>query len=335
MVADLAELQARLRPKRVLVTGALGFIGANLTRALVDAGCARVIAVDSLEPTCGGTASNLDGVDGVELHLADIGDTARMRALVEEVDLVFNLAAHLGHVASMRAPRRDLAINCDAQLGFLEACRGRGAALRIVLTSTRQVYGAPRRLPVDEEHPLDPPDVNGVHKIAVEHYHRLYARTTGLEVVCLRLTNVYGPRQRLIGAAGVVPTFLTRALRGEPIALFGGGAQRRDLLYVDDAVEALLRAATVESAAGETLNVGCPEGVPLRELAERLIALVGRGSVREMPMPEEQAAVEIGDYATDARRCERVLGWRARTSLDEGLARTIAFYRAHAAVFLP
>jgi UDP-glucose 4-epimerase len=324
-----------LRGRSVLVTGGLGFIGSNLARALAEAGCARVVVVDSLDPSCGGTASNLDGVDGVEVHRADIGDLERVRPLVENVDVVFNLAAHIGHLASMRAPRHDLALNCTAQLGLLEACRARGSALRIVYTSTRQVYGAPRFLPVDETHPTEPPDINGVHKLAIEHYHRLHAHTTGAQVVCLRLTNVYGPRQRLIGAAGVVPTFLARVLRGEPIALFGGGAQRRDLVYIDDVVDVLCRAATVEAAAGETLNVGRPQGVPLRELAERLIALVGRGSVAEMPMPVEQAAVEIGSYATDARRCERVLGWRPSVELDDGLARTIAFYRAHEAEFLP
>jgi UDP-glucose 4-epimerase len=331
---DAKPLLQTYEKRAVAVTGGLGFIGSNLARSLVDLGCSRVVVFDSLDPEAGGSADNLDGVAGIELHRIDIGNTERARPLLEGVDVVFNLAGRTSHVASMRSPALDLHANCAAQLGFLEACRRSGPPLRLVFTSTRQVYGAPKELPVAESHPLDPPDINAVHKLAAESYHRIHARTTGAEVVCLRLTNVYGPRQSLQGALlGFFPTFLSRALRNEPIELFDAGRVRRDLLFVDDVVDALLRAGASPAAAGQIFNVGCDQGFTLREVAERLIALAGGGRVVDVPLPKERHSVDIGDYLTDPRHIAGVLGWKAATPLEEGLARTVAFYSTNRARF--
>jgi UDP-glucose 4-epimerase len=306
---DAKPLLQTYEKRAVAVTGGLGFIGSNLTRSLVDLGCSRVVVFDSLDPEAGGSADNLDGVAGIELHRIDIGNTERARPLLEGVDVVFNLAGRTSHVASMRSPALDLHANCAAQLGFLEACRRSGPPLRLVFTSTRQVYGAPKELPVA-------------------------ARTTGAEVVCLRLTNVYGPRQSLQGALlGFFPTFLSRALRNEPIELFDAGRVRRDLLFVDDVVDALLRAGASPAAAGQIFNVGCDQGFTLREVAERLIALAGGGRVVDVPLPKERHSVDIGDYLTDPRHIAGVLGWKAATPLEEGLARTVAFYSTNRARF--
>jgi UDP-glucose 4-epimerase len=183
--------------KTVLVTGGLGFIGSNLSIRLVEMG-AKVIVVDSLIPNYGGNRHNLQGYENqIRINISDVRDPYSFPVLLEGVDVVFNLAGQTSHMDSMKDPFTDLEINCKAQLSILEACRKVNPEIRIVFASTRQIYGKPRALPVSEDHPLSPVDINGIHKMGGEWYHTLYHHVYGLKTCSLRLTNTIGPRMRI------------------------------------------------------------------------------------------------------------------------------------------
>lgn len=324
------ELSAPFAGRRVLITGGLGFIGSNLARELVAAG-ADVTLVDSLVPEYGGNLANIAGIeDQVHVNVSDVRDRYSLRYLVRRKDVIFNLAGQTSHLDSMSDPETDLEINCRAQLSILEACRANNPDARVVFASTRQIYGRPEYLPVDERHPLRPVDVNGINKTAGEWYHLLYGQVYGIGVCVLRLTNTYGPRMRVKDAR---QTFLGYWLRqivaGDEIAVFGDGAQRRDFNFVDDAIRAFLLAATRDDALGQVYNLGDDHVVTLLELAELLVSLSGGGSYRLVPFPEDRKAIDIGDYFGDIGKIRAELGWEPRVPLEEGLANSIAFYREH------
>jgi UDP-glucose 4-epimerase len=313
--------------KRILITGGLGFIGSNLARALVALG-GRVSIVDSLVPEYGGNRRNLAGIAGrVRVHVADVRDWPRLPDLVRGQDYLFNLAGQTSHMDSMTDPQTDLDINCRAQLAILEACRQHNPAIRIVFASTRQIYGKPDYLPVDERHPLRPVDVNGINKIAGESFHLLYSRVYGIAATALRLTNTIGPRMRVKDARQTfVGVWVRRLVEGEPFEVWGG-AQLRDFTYVDDAVEAFLLAAARPEAVGEVFNLGGPPRVTLQQLAELLVEINQGGSFVVRAFPGERQKIDIGDYFADDRLIARKLGWRPRTDLRTALARTVAYYR--------
>jgi UDP-glucose 4-epimerase len=323
--------QQSLRPvyagRNVLITGGLGFIGSNLARALVRLG-ARVSIVDSLVPEYGGNRHNLAGLAGrVKVHIADVRDWPRLPSLVEGQEFLFNLAGQTSHMDSMTDPQTDLDINCRAQLAILEACRLHNPRIRIVFASTRQIYGKPDYLPVDEKHPLRPVDVNGINKIAGESFHLLYSRVHGIAATALRLTNTIGPRMRIKDARQTfVGVWIRRLVEGEPFEVWGG-EQLRDFTYVDDAVEAFLLAAARPEAVGEVFNLGGPPRVTLQELAELLVAVNRGGAFVVREFPADRKKIDIGDYYADDRLIARKLGWRPRTDLRTALARTVAFYR--------
>ena len=313
--------------QRVLITGGLGFIGSNLARRLCALG-AEVTLVDSLIPEYGGNAHNIADLQGrVRVNIADVRDPHSMNHLVLGQDCLFNLAGQTCHVDSMRDPLTDLEINCRAQLSILEACRRRNPSIKIVFSSTRQIYGAPRYLPVDESHPLAPIDVNGIHKLAGENYHLLYHRVHGIRASVLRLTNTYGPRMRVKDDR---QTFLgiwfKRLLDGEPILVFGDGKQMRDFNYVDDVTDALLLAASDPRADGQIFNLGAPERLTLDELAALMVEIHGAGARELVPFPAERKAIDIGSYYSDHALIGKRLGWHPRVPLREGLERTLAFY---------
>lgn len=326
-----ADLAAGFEGRRVLITGGLGFIGSSLARALVEAG-SRVVLVDSLVPEYGGNLFNLDGIeDRVVVNISDVRDRHSLRYLLREQDVVFNLAGQTSHVDSMEDPFTDLEINCASQLSILEACRSHNPEVKIVFAGTRQVYGRPRALPVSEEHPLAPVDVNGVNKAAGEWYHLLYGQVYGLRVAVLRLTNTYGPRMRVRDARQTfLGTWLRALVAGEEFVVYGDGSQRRDFTYVDDAVEAFLLAAASDVADGEVFNLGDDEPVTLRELADLLVELNGGGSYRLVPFPQDRLRIDIGDYYGDYSKIRERLGWTPSVPLAEGLERSLAFYRRHA-----
>ena len=315
----------------MLITGGLGFIGSNLARALAKAG-AGVTIVDSLMPTHGGTWANLDGiVDELEVDVLDVRDTERLHPHLRNQDVLFNLAGQTSHLDSMSDPRTDLEINCTAQLSLLEACRQDNPGLRIVFAGTRQIYGKPRYLPVDEEHPIDPVDVNGINKTAGEWYHLLYGRVYGLPITVLRLTNTYGPRMRVRDARQTfLGLWIRQALAGEELLVFGDGRQRRDFAYVDDVVRALCLAVISQAAVGEVFNVGgVGAHVSLEEVAQLVVRLAGAGSYRLVPFPEARKTIDIGDYYADDRKLRDAIGWEPVVGLEEGLTATLDYYRRH------
>jgi UDP-glucose 4-epimerase len=320
---------------RVLITGGLGFIGSNLARDLVAAG-SRVTLIDSLMPTHGGTWANVAGIeDDVEVHELDVRDTDRLHAHLLAKDVLFNLAGQTSHLDSMSDPRTDLEINCTAQLSLLEACRADNPDLRIVFAGTRQIYGRPQYLPVDEAHPIDPVDVNGINKTAGEWYHLLYGRVYGLPVSVLRLTNTYGPRMRVRDARQTfLGLWIRQALTDEELLVFGDGRQRRDFAYVDDVVRALCLAATSPAAVGEVFNVGGGDdgNTSLEETAELLVRLAASGRYRIVPFPDDRLTIDIGDYYADDTKL-RGLGWRPAVTLEEGLRATLDFYREHGGAY--
>lgn len=319
-----------LRGSRVLITGGLGFIGSNLARRLVEVG-ADVLLVDSMIPEYGANVANITGIEPVvTVNISDVRDVHSLPYLVRDRDVIFSLAGQTSHLDSMTDPYTDLEINCRAQLSLLEACRLANPEARIVFASTRQIYGRPEYLPVDERHPIRPVDVNGINKTAGEWYHLLYGQVYGIPVCVLRLTNTYGPRMRVRDAR---QTFLGYWLRqivaGEQIAVFGDGLQKRDFNYVDDAVDAFLLAATRDEAVGKVYNLGDSDVVSLIDLAKKLVELNGGGSYEVVPFPEDRKAIDIGDYYSDFSRIRNDLGWEPRIGLDDGLRRSIDFYRQY------
>jgi UDP-glucose 4-epimerase len=313
------------RNRKVLVTGGLGFLGSNLALRLFDLG-ADVHIVDSLAEGCGGSFGNLlEAVGRLPVHVRDLRETEYMMEAVRDRDIIFNLAGRVDHLGSMLDPLADLEINCRAQLSLMEACRHVNPTVKVVFGSSRQLYGRPQYLPVDEKHPIEPVDINGIHKRAAERYHFIYG-VYGLRACALRLTNAYGPRQFLRDARqGVLGLFIRRAMDGDEIQLFGGGEQMRDPIFVDDVLDALLRAGLCDAANGKALNLGA-RPVSLRQIAELLIEITGRGSIREVPFPEDRRTIDIGSYYGDYTRALDTLDWEPKTSLEDGLRRTIKFF---------
>ena len=325
-VGDPGAIAGRFRGTSCLVTGGLGFIGSNLSLALLAAG-AETRVLDSLEPRHGGDRAHLAGTPA-RVTIGDIADSEVAAKLLDGVDYIFNLAGQVSHVDSIHEPLRDLEINATSQLAFLETVREINPTARIVYASTRQIYGRPRQLPVTEEHPIEPVDVNGVSKHAADRLHLIYHQVHDLPATVLRLSNVYGPRQRLEGDhQGFLPVFIRRALAGEPIELFGDGAMRRDCLYIDDAVAAMLIAASSDEATGEVFNIGHHSDHSLAEIAAAVIAAVGGGEVVSRPWPPDLERIAIHAFRTDHSKAERVLGWRPSWDLADGLAATIAHLR--------
>jgi UDP-glucose 4-epimerase len=331
-----SELRDTFAGRAVLITGGLGFIGSSLARRLVAMG-ARVLLVDSLIPEYGGTLFNVADIESaVRVNIADVRDEHGMRYLVRGQDVLFNLAGQTSHLDSMRDPYTDLDINVRAQLSILEACRKENPAIKIVYASTRQVYGVPDYLPVDERHLVHPVDVNGINKTAGESYHVVYNNVYGLRTCVLRLTNTYGPGMRVRDSR---QTFLgwwvRQVVEGHEIQVYGDGAQLRDFTYVDDAVEAFLLAAAGDAVGGEIFNVGGGETVSLRALAELLIRVAGTGRYVVVPFPPEHKTIDIGNYHADDRKIRETLGWRPRVALADGLARTVEYYREHGRHYWP
>ncbi len=321
---DLSTYQGR----SVLVTGGLGFIGSNVALRLASLG-AKVTVADSLIPGCGANRFNIAGAN-IELIEADLSEPAQLETAIAGASVIFNLAGEISHIHSMEYPERDLQINTVSQLRFLDACRRWNRGVRVIYAGTRQVFGRPRYLPVDEEHPIRPVDYNGVHKYAATMYHLMMSDLGDLDAIVLRLTNVYGPRMSLnVTGQGFLGVFFRKALLGEPITVYGEGEQLRDPVYVDDVVEAFLLAGIATVAAKREFNIGGLEALSLRQ-----IALEIGGKVEHIPFPSHLQPIDIGSYYTDSRRAKAMLGWEAKTALAEGAAKTLAYYREHFSEYL-
>jgi UDP-glucose 4-epimerase len=320
----------RFAGKHILITGGLGFIGSNLARRLVDLGAA-VLLLDSLIPEYGGNLFNIADIrDRLQVNIADMRDEHGLRYLVQGQDYIFNLAGQVSHTDSMNDPYTDLEINARSQLSLLEACRHGNPNVTIIFASTRQFYGRPQYLPVDERHPIQPVDVNGINKLAGEWYHIVYHHTYGLKTVALRLTNTYGPRMRVKDARQTfIGWWLRLLVEGKPLTIFGDGLQVRDFNYIDDVVDALLLAALNEAANGQIYNLGSDDPINLLNLARLMLEICGEGAYEMLPFPEERKRIDIGDFYGDYRKIRSKLGWRPKVSLRDGLTKTIAYYQEH------
>lgn len=316
--------------QRVLITGGLGFIGSNLARRLVDLG-SQVTLVDSLIPDYGGNLFNIAGYEErLRVNIADVRDPYSMRALVRGQDVLFSLAGQVSHLDSMQDPFTDLEINARSPLSILEACRHENPDVKVVYAGTRQQYGKPRYLPLDEDHLQLPTDVNGVNKLAGEWYHMVYYNAYGLRTASLRLTNTYGPRQLLRhNRQGFIGWFVRLAVEDREIQLYGDGQQLRDLCYVDDVVDAFLRAGASDAANGQVYNLGGDAPITLLALAQRIVEIAGQGRVGMVPWPEERKRIDIGDVYSSYARIQASLGWQPVTPLETGLAQMIDYYRRY------
>ena len=328
------ELRRHYAGVPVLITGGLGFIGSNLAIRLAQYG-ARVTVLDSLIPQFGGNRANIAPMETqISVNISDMRDTNSLRVLVRDQQHIFHLAGQVSHGDSMRDPELDLGVNCISTINLVEACRQVNPTARLLYTSTRQVYGIPRDLPVKENHPALPIDVNGINKLAAEYYHLLYDRTYGLRSTILRLTNTYGPRQQLRNnRQGFISVFLQQALKGERLTIFGTGLQIRDFNYVDDVVTAILCAAVTDACYGDVFNLGAPTYYSLLEFVQ-ILARFCEFAYELQPFPEDRRIIDIGDYYGDYARFTAVTGWQPVVDLEEGLQRTVEFYRNHLETYL-
>lgn len=314
----------------VIITGGLGFIGSSLAICLAKLG-AKVTIVDSLIPEYGGNLFNIESVkDMVKVNIADVRDNYSMKYLVRGHDIMFNLAGQVSHIDSMEDPFTDLAINAQSQLSIVEACRKNNPDIKIIFASTRQVYGKPKYLPVDENHPLMPTDVNGINKIAGEQYHILYHNIYGLETVVLRLTNTYGPRLLVKhNRQGFLGWFIRLLLENKEITIFGDGKQLRDLNYIDDVVEALFLSGIKKDAEGQVMNLGDNEPISLLDIVKTMIEINGYGKYKLVPFPEGLKKIDIGDYYSSFNKAKKILDWEPKTTVKEGLSKTIEYYKKY------
>lgn len=315
------------RNKKVLITGGLGFIGSNLAIALVNFG-AKVEIIDALFSEYGGNRFNIWPIkDKVKIEIADIRNTAKVAKIIQKKEIIFNLAGTLSHIDSMSDPMTDLEINCRAQLSLLENVRKYNRDVRIIYAGTRNQYGKAQYLPVDEGHPMEPTDINGINNIAAEKYHLMYTNVYGIRTVSLRLTNTYGPRHQMKHSRqGVLNYFIRQIINNDEIKLFGTGSQIRDVNYVDDIVEAILRVPIVDDGWGEAYNLG---GIPisLADFVKKAIEIEGRGRLRKVVFPPERRKIEIGDYIADYSKFAKKYSWKPIVSLNEGIKKTIDYYK--------
>jgi UDP-glucose 4-epimerase len=323
------------RGKQVLITGGLGFIGSNLARKLVEQG-AHVTLADSLIPQYGGNTYNIHNIrDKVTVNVCDVRDRFAMEYLLQGKDYLFNLAGQTSHIDSMSDPQTDLDINATAQLAILEACRKTNRDIKIVFASTRQLYGRPCYLPVDEMHPIRPVDVNGINKLAGEGYHLLYNDVYGIRACALRLTNTYGPGMRIKDARQTfLGVWIRLLLQGKPIQVFGDGLQLRDFNYVDDCVSAFLLAGASDAVNGRVFNLGSAEVVDLNTVAQMMLSLGYGGTYELIPFPKERKVIDIGDYYSDFGLIAKELGWAPKVDLLSGLQKTMDYYKVHHAYYL-
>ncbi len=326
----MAPYENAFQGKKVLVTGGLGFIGSNLSIRLVELG-AKVTIVDNMMPRLGGNLFNIEEVkDRIQINFSDVRDEHSMDYLVKEKDMIFHLAGQVNHVDSIRNPIQDLDINCRGTLVLLESCRKNNPEVKIIFSGTRGEYGASVKLPVGEDHPTNPKGIYAVTNLSAEKMVLVYDDVHNIFGTCLRITNTYGPRHQMAhDEYGVLNWFIRKAIDDEPIPVFGDGHILRDFLYVDDLVDCFLQVANCPAAYGEVFNVGTGIPISFIDLAKKIVEVAGSGKVAFTEFTKERKEVEPGDYYTDISKIKRVVGWTPRTSLEEGLRKTIAFYRRY------
>lgn len=315
----------------ILITGGTGMIGSAIAHLAVEAG-AQVTILDTMSPLFGANPFNLDGIlDRVRLIYGDIRELPLMSEVVKGKDIIFNLAAQVSYVDSNVDPFYDLDINCRGHLTVLEACRRHNPKARMIFPSSRFVYGDIEYNPVDEVHPYNCLSIYGVHKLNGEKYYHFYQRAHGLDAVIFRIANPYGPRQQMKhGKYGILNWFIRLALEGRPLTVYGEGLQKRDYIFVEDLARAMLMGAAAKDVHFDVFNLGSGNGLAFKDMAELVVRAVGQGQVQFVPWPEDRYFVETGDYVTNISKIRRKLSWEPLVPIEEGIARTVAHYRAHA-----
>jgi len=316
------------RDREVLITGGLGFIGSNLAISLVDLG-ARVTVLDAMRDDHGGNIFNVEPIrDRVAINFSDVRDESSLQYLVRGKDYIFHLAGQNDHVLSLTNPFPDIDINIKGSAMLLETCKRVNRDARLIYSGTRGEYGPAAMLPVGEDQPMRPRGIYELSSLTAQQLFQIYHDNHGVRSITLRLTNIYGERAQMRHSRfGVANWFVRLALDNEAIPVFGDGLLLRDFVYVQDAVEAMLRCAVTESAYGQVFNVGNSHASNFRELAETVVRVAGSGRWQLAPFSPERAAQEPGDFCSDIRKIGRVVGWRPVTSLEDGITKTVAFYR--------
>ena len=323
-----AEGRVVFNNKEVLVTGGLGFIGSNLCIELVRQG-ARVTIIDNMLPRQGGNLFNIRDIEGeAAVNISDVRNQLSMNHLVQGKDYIFHLAGQVNHVDSMKNPLQDLEINCRGTLVLLEALRHHNRDAKVIFAGTRGEYGSSVSLPVDEDHPTNPKGVYAVTNLTAEKLVLVYDDVFKVKGACLRITNTYGPRHQMLhDEYGVFNWFIRKAMDNDEIPVMGDGRILRDFLFVEDLVSSLLKVASTEEAYGKVFNVGTGVPVSFFDLAEKIVAIAGSGRTKFTEFTQERKEVEPGDYYADITRIKKVTGWGPVVPLDEGIAKTIEFYR--------
>ena len=322
-------MESKFHDKRILITGGLGFIGSNLAIKLVSLG-AKVEIYDALIKGLGGNLFNVEPVKNkLTITIGDMREKTKIEKAILKKDYIFNLAGTLSHIDSMANPFIDLDINCRAQLCLLEACRKLNKQVKIVFAGTRNQYGKALYLPVDEKHIQEPTDINVINAIAAEKYHLLYNRIYGIKAVSVRMSNTYGPRHQMKHPRqGVLNWFIKVLKDGKTVELYGDGSQIRDVNYIDDVVNALLLCAKSEKSNGQAYNLG-GQAITLKEFVEKVIEILDRGRYKTVKFPKEREPIEVGNYVADIKKIKEELGWQPRVPIDEGIKRTIDFYKQY------
>lgn len=319
-----------LKGAHALITGGMGFVGSNLALALVDLG-AQVTIVDAMIPGYGGNQFNIEPIhDQVRVNYCDIRDTNVINYLVRDQDFVFHLAGQMDHVLSLTDPFPDIDINIKGTAVVMEACKRHNPNARVIFTGTRGEYGPAVHLPVSESAPTYPKGIHEISRLAAEKIVQVYNDVHGIRSVMLRLTNIYGPRAQMLHSRyGVVNWFVRLAIDGATIKVFGDGLIKRDFLYVDDCVQAILMCAASDKAPGQIFNIGVDRPTNFRTLAETLEQVCEGSKWEFAPFSPERAAQEPGDFYSDISKIQAMVGWEPTTSLVDGLTKTVAYYRQY------
>lgn len=321
-----SNLSGFYKGKKCLITGGMGFIGSRLARALLDMQ-AEVTIVDNLLPEGGANRFNVEDIKNeIKIKIGDIKDAGLMEGPVREAQFIFNLAGALSHTGSMANPFLDLEANCLSHISFLEVCREHNPEVKIAYSATRAQYGRAIYLPVNEAHPMHPADVNGINKLAGEWYHILYYKNYGIKAFSLRLTNTFGPGHQMKSPQqGVINWWIRQLIEGQIIKIYGDGSQLRDLNYVDDVLQALLLGMASEETCGEIYNLG-GEALSLKDIAELMIKVYGKGKYELVPYPPETKRVEVGNYIGDYQKIHKAIGWKPEISIEEGFSSAFDYY---------
>lgn len=323
-------MQRSFQNKHTLITGGLGFIGSNLAIALVKLG-AKVTILDNLTPRQGGNLLNIAPIkDRVTINYSDIRDQLAVEQVVKDKDYIFHLARQTDHILSLTDPFPDIDVNIRGTAIILEACKKFNPSVRLIYAGTRGQYGKQVKLPVSEDAPTNPRGIYEITNLTAEKMVTVYHDVHNIRSICLRLTNIYGPRSQMKhDHYGVVNWFIRLALDGGTIPVYGDGRLKRDFLYIDDCVDAMLRCAACRSCYGEVINVGRPDASDFLTLAKTIVRLANKGNIAFTPFSPERAAQEPGDFASDITKVAKLTGWKPNTSLKAGLAKTIAYYRKY------